>query len=310
MKAVRISRYGGPEVLEVVDMPVPQPGPKDVLVAVHAASLNPVDWKIQAGMLQRNVTVPMPHVMGRDFSGVVAAAGPEVSGFTPGDEVFGMCNPVRDGAQAEYVLSDMSLLAKKPGNVSHADMASLTLVGVSALAAVKIAHQVKAGDSVLIHAGAGGVGSFAIQYARHCGARVVATCGPQNVAYVRALGAERAIDYTKEDFAQSAEPFDVVFDLMGGEVYRRSFAVLKPGGALVYLAAAPIPDGPAPRTDVTVKAGLARPTPELYAEIARLASSGAVKAQVTETCTLDDAPRAYAASRRGHTRGKIVFKVR
>jgi NADPH:quinone reductase-like Zn-dependent oxidoreductase len=202
------------------------------------------------------------------------------------------------------------MLGKKPPNVSHVDMASLALVGVSALAAIKVAHQVKKGDKVLVHAGAGGVGSFAIQYAKSLGADVLATCGPQNLDYVRSLGASRAIDYTKEDFTKVATGCDVVFDLMGGEVHRRSFASLKPGGTLVYLAAAPIPDGPPPRTDVTVKAGLARPTPELYAEIARLAASGAVKAQVTQTFALDDAPRAYAANRSGHTRGKIVFKVR
>jgi NADPH:quinone reductase-like Zn-dependent oxidoreductase len=291
-------------------MPAPKAGPKDALIEVHAASLNPVDWKIQAGMLRRNAEIPMPHVMGRDFSGVVVAVGAEAAGFKPGDAVFGMCNPTRDGAQAEYMLSDVGQIAKKPDNVSHIDIASLTLVGVSALAALKVAHQVKAGDNVLIHAGAGGVGSFAIQYARSQGAHVVATCGPQNMEYVRALGAARAIDYTKEDFTSVASDFDTVFDLMGGEVHRRSFAVLKPGGTLVYLAAAPIPEGPPPRADVTVKAGLARPTPELYAEIARLASSGAVKAQVTQVLTLDDAPRAYAASRSGHARGKIVFKVR
>jgi len=310
MKAVRMSRYGGPEVLQVVDMPAPKPEPKDAVIEVHAASLNPVDWKIQEGMLQRNVTIPMPHVMGRDFSGVVTAVGPEASGFRPGDEVFGMCNPTRDGAQAEYMLSDVSMLGRKPKNVSHVDMASLALVGVSALAAIKVAHQVKAGDNVLVHAGAGGVGSFAIQYAKSVGANVVATCGPQNLDYVRSLGATRAIDYTKEDFTKVATGFDVVFDLMGGEVHRRSFACLKPGGTLTYLAAAPIPAGPPPRTDVTVKAGLARPTPELYAEIARLASTGAVKAQVSQVFALDDAPRAYAANRSGHTRGKIVFKVR
>jgi NADPH:quinone reductase-like Zn-dependent oxidoreductase len=310
MKAVRITRYGGPEVLEVAEVPTPKPGPKDALIEIHAASLNPVDWKIQAGMLQRNVTIPMPHVMGRDFSGVVIAVGPEAAGVQPGDAVFGMCNPVRDGAQAEYMTSEVGMLGKKPPNVSHGDMASLALVGVSALAAIKVAHQVKKGDKLLVHAGAGGVGSFAIQYAKSLGADVLATSGPQNLDYVRSLGASRAIDYTKEDFTKVATDCDVVFDLMGGEVHRRSFAALKAGGTLVYLAAAPIPDGPPPRTDVTVKAGLARPTPELYAEIARLAASGAVKAQVTQTFALDDAPRAYAENRSGHTRGKIVFKVR
>jgi NADPH:quinone reductase-like Zn-dependent oxidoreductase len=307
MRAARIARFGA-DALELVEMPTPRPRATDVLVAVYAAGVNPIDWKIADGVLSRQFDLPLPHVLGRDFSGVVAAAGENADGFRVGDEVYGTGATMRDGSHAEYLAVDAATIARKPEGLTHVEAAALPLAGLSAIAGLIAVADVRAGQKVLIHAGAGGVGGLAIQIAKHLGAQVAATASSGNLDYVRGLGAEVAVDYAREDFAAKLRDYDAVLDTMGGEVHRRSFAVLKPGGVLAYLNAAPI--APPPRDDVAVKLAVVRYEAATLERLTAFVESGAVRPQVGETLPLAEVRRAYDISRTGHIRGKIVLKVR
>lgn len=309
MKAVLIRAYGGPDVLEVGEMPAPLPGPRDVVVEVHAASVNPIDWKIREGMLRRMFDVPMPHIMGRDFSGEVTAVGAQVADLRPGDMVFGIANPMRPGTQAQYIAVDADLAAKKPRGLTHQAAAALGVAGLSAIAGLETAATVKAGDKVLIHAGAGGVGHLAIQYARKKGAHVIATARAENHDFVKANGAHEAIDYSTADFAALARECDIVFDTMGGETHIRSMACLKPGGTLSYLNAAPIPDTPK-RADIKIVQAIVRGGRAPMERMAQLASEGVLKPAITATFPLERAAEAYAVSQSGRSRGKVIVAVR
>ncbi len=258
MKAVFISGYGGPEALEFGDMPEPMPGAEDVVDDVHAASVNPIDWKIRQGILKNHFDIPLPHIMGRDCSGVVSAVGANVGDLRPGDAVFGVADPVRHGTQAQRLAIVARLAAKKPKGLSHIAAAALGVSGLSALAALETAAPVKPGMRVLVHAGAGGVGHLAIQYARKKGAHVIATARAENHVFVKSCGAHEAIDYSARDFADAAKDCDIVLDSIGGETHARSVACLKPGGTLVYLVAAPLPQSAA-RADITVVNAAVRP---------------------------------------------------
>jgi NADPH:quinone reductase-like Zn-dependent oxidoreductase len=306
MKAVWIEEYGGPEVMKFGERPEPTLGTKDVLVAVKAASVNPIDWKMRQGMLRANFALPMPYILGRDLSGVVTAVGAEVTGFKTGDEVYGLADAQRGGTFAERVAMDAGLLAPKPRSVSHLEAASLALAGATALTAIETA-EMGDGERVLIHAGAGGVGGFAVQLARHHDAWIAATCSAANRDYVTGLGADLAIDYKSEDFAALLKEMDLVFDTMGGEIHSRSFAVLKPAGRMVFISAAPIPEGPAPVQQV-LRANV-RGSRELFERITELVDGGAVRPQVTKVLPLKDAAQGLEMSKAGGTRGKIVIEI-
>ena len=201
MKALTLNGYDGLASLKLADVPTPEPRPGDVLIAVRAASVNPVDGKISQGYARARIDLTFPHVLGRDCSGVVAKAGSEVSEFKPGDEVYGVCDQTRSGTHAQFVAIDASNVGRKPKSVTHIEATSLAVAGLSALAGIVTTGNVTAGQKVLIHAGAGGVGSIAIQIAKHLGATVATTAGPSNADFVRGLGADVVIDYTKTDFA-------------------------------------------------------------------------------------------------------------
>jgi NADPH:quinone reductase-like Zn-dependent oxidoreductase len=309
MKAVLIRKFGGPEVLEFAEIAEPMPGPTEVVVEVHAASLNPIDWKIRQGLVSAYGNLKMPRILGRDFSGVIAAVGASVGDFRPGDAVFGVADRLKDGTHAESIVLDASLIAKKPRALSHIAAAALGIAAASALAAIETAAPVKAGDRVLIHAGAGGVGHFAIQYARKKGAHVIATARAENHDFVKSMGAHEAVDYTATDFAAAVKDCDIVFDTLGGEAHNRSMACLKPGGTLVWLHAAPIPAGPG-RADIKVVNALVKGNREGTERIGQLAAEGVLKPHVSATFPLDRAAEAYAMLETGRTRGKIVLTVR
>jgi NADPH:quinone reductase-like Zn-dependent oxidoreductase len=306
VRAAWIETYGGADVVRLGNVETPRPGSREVLVAVRAASVNPIDWKLRQGLLREVFPLTLPIVLGRDFSGVVAATGGEVADFHVGDEVFGLADVKRGGSHAEFVAADHRMAARKPRNLSHIEAASLPLVALTALTALDEVAHLHAGQRVLIHAGAGGVGGFAVQYASHVGALVASTCRTENVAYVAGLGADRVIDYTEEDFAALLSGLDLVFDTLGGDVHRRSFAVLRPGGTLVHINAAPLTGG-APRSDVMVKAATVTGRREIFERIADLAERKVVAPQVTEVLPLAEAARGYELSRGGHVRGKIVL---
>jgi NADPH:quinone reductase-like Zn-dependent oxidoreductase len=307
VRAWRIRRYGGPEVLALEETPVPQPGPGEVLVRVAAASANPSDWLLREGRLQNAFPVMFPRTIGRDCAGTVVAVGEGVSDVPMGDEVFGVSAPDRDGTHAEYACLKASAVLRRPAGLPPTVATTLGVAALSAYIPLVELAQVAAGERVLIHAGAGGVGHLAVQMARHLGAEVIATCSAANADFCRALGARRVIDYAREDFSAVARACDVVFDMLGGEVHARSAAALKPGGRLVYIIGARIE--PVARTDVRVLNGPIAATRERLGRIAEWANAGVLKPHVERIYAFEDAPAMYAASQVGHGRGKKVLAV-
>lgn len=239
MRAAYIERYGGPEVLRLGELPAPAPGPGDLLIEVRAASVNPVDFKIRGGLTKLILPYRFPLILGNDCSGVVKAVGAAVTRFRPGDAVYARLDKNRIGAFAEYAVVAESSVAAKPASLNFEEAAAIPLAGLTAWQALVEFAQIKPGQKVLIHAGAGGVGSLAIQIAKHCGAFVATTVGTRNVALARELGADLAIDYRTQRFEDFVRDYDMVFSTLAGDVLRRSFAVLRRGGVLVDIAGLP-----------------------------------------------------------------------
>jgi NADPH:quinone reductase-like Zn-dependent oxidoreductase len=306
MKAVYIERFGGPEVLHYGDLPDPTPGPGQVVVDVHAASVNGADWKVRAGSYGKG---PFPLILGRDFSGVVSKAGDGVTDLRVGDDVFGVLEAGREGAYAEKLAVGAAIIAHKPAALSHIDAAALALTGLTALCSIEDTLKLKQGETILIQGGAGGVASFAIQLAKHLGARVISTASAKNLDYVRGLGADEVIDYTATDFTKAVKNCDAVFETVGGEVARRSFEVLKPGGRAAFIASgpqAPVPE----RGDVTaLRPAVGRDRPHLQ-RIAALFEQGVIRPPQVTVYDLADAVAALKLSESRHLAGKLVFKVR
>lgn len=307
MKAAFFRKHGGPEVMEYGEIKDPVAGPGQVLVDVHAASVNGADWKVRKGSYAP--ITDLPYIPGRDFSGVICALGEGVKDFAIGDAVFGVCDVGQEQAYAEKVAIKASIIAKKPASLSHADCAALALIGLTALCSIEDTLKLKSGETILIQGGAGGVASFAIQIAKHIGARVITTARAENHDYLRSLGADQIIDYNAQDFTKVVSNCDAVFDTVGGDVTQRSFAVLRPGGRAASIAAgqaAPV----SPRADVTSlrpKVGRDR---EHLDRIVALAASGAVRVPEITLFELSQAAAAHKISEGRHFRGKLVFKVR
>ena len=306
MKAAYIQKFGGPEVLTYGDLPDPVAGPGQIVVDAHAASINAADWKVCAGEYKQ---ATFPLVPGRDFSGVVSALGAGVTDLKVGDEVFGVLEGGRDGTYQEKIAIGGAIVAKKPAGMSHVEAAALALTGLSALCTVEDTLKLKPGETILIQGGAGGVASFAIQLARHIGARVITTASAANAPYLREIGAHEVIDYNSTDFTKAVRDCDAVFDTVGGDVATRSFAVLKPGGRAAFIASggqAPKPE----RGDVTaLRPAVGRDRPHLE-RILELRRSGAVRAPEVQLFDLAKAADALRVSAARHLRGKLVLKVR
>ena len=307
MKAIQINAYGEPDVLVLREVPDPRAGVGQIVAAIHAASVNPIDWKTRAGM--RGDASALPMILGCEFSGVVSETGPGVDEFAPGDAVFGVAPQTGDGTYAEAIAIDAGLLAPKPDSLGHVEAAALALVGLTALVAVEDTAKIKAGETILIQGGAGGVGGFAVQVAKHAGATVYATTSTRNIDYVRGLGADGVIDYTADDFAQAVPPCDVVFDTVGGAVQERSFSVLKPGGRLVYIARGSDDAPPPPDHIEMIRPRVDRDRRHME-RITELVGLGAVKAPEITTFPLAQVAEAHKMSATGHVRGKIVLLVR
>jgi NADPH:quinone reductase-like Zn-dependent oxidoreductase len=307
MKAVYIERHGGLDELKYGDLPDPVAAPGEVLVGVHAASVNGADWKVRAGGSYKPAR--FPHILGRDFSGVVASLGEGVADFRVGDAVFGVSEANRENCYAEKVPIRAAIVAPKPAGLSHVEAAAVALVGLTALVSIEDTLQLKAGETILIQGGAGGVAAFAIQLAKHIGARVITTTSPANLAYVRGLGADQIIDYTAQDFTKLVSGCDAVFETVGGDVAQRSFAVLKPGGRIAFIASGP--QAPAsPRADVrALRPNVARDRRHLE-RIAALVTGGAVKVPEIATFPLAQAAEAMKVSEGRHFRGKLVLQVK
>ena len=308
MKAAYIEKFGGPEVLQYGDLPDPVAGPGEVVVDVHAATVNAADWKFRAGEYARHSNVKFPQIPGRDFSGVVGAVG-DGADLKVGDAVFGVLGAGKEGTYCEKIAIPAALVAKKPDGLSHINAAALALTGLTAINSVEDTLKLQRGETILIQGGAGGVAGFAIQFAKYLGARVITTCSAANVDYVRGLGADQVIDYNAQNFTRVVSGCDAVFDTVGGDVAKQSFAVLKPGGRAAFIASGAEPPKP-DRSDVTA---LRPPVPrsrKAMERIAELYVAGAVKPPEVKLYKLSQAAEAHRLSQARHFRGKLVFQVR
>jgi NADPH:quinone reductase-like Zn-dependent oxidoreductase len=307
MKAAYFERHGGPEVMKYGELPDPVAGPGEVLVDIHAASINGADWKVRSG--EYSQITEFPYILGRDFSGVVGAIGDGVHDFRVGDAVFGVCDVGQEGTYAEKIAMKASIIARKPDSISHKDIAALALIGLTASISVEDTLELQSGEKILIQGGAGGVAGFAIQLAKHIGARVITTASAKNHDYIRGLGADEIIDYNARDFTGAVSDCDAVFDTVGGDVTQRSFAVLKPGGRAAFIASGSTAPA-SPRDDVrSLRPRVGRDRPHLE-RIVELVTAGAVSAPEITTFALSQAEAAQRLSESRHVRGKLVFEVR
>ena len=309
MKAVRIHNYGGLDVLRYEDAPRPRPGAGEVLIRIHAAGVNPVDWKVREGYLQELLPYSLPFIPGWDVSGVVQATGPEAGRLKERDEVYGMPDISRDGAYAEYLVARESEIALKPKSLHHTHAAGVPMGALTAWQALFEAGQLRAGQRVLIHAGTGGVGHFAVQLAKWKGAHVLATASTTNQQLLRDLGADEPIDYTTQRFEDVVQDVDLVLDTMGGETQERSWKTLKKGGILVALTGPPSAEA-AQAHGVRATFHSSHPSAAQLAEIAALIDSGKLKPLIDRIVPLSEARHAQELSQSGHTRGKIVLRVK
>ena len=307
MKAAVITHFGGPEVLHLGDVPDPVPGPGEVLVTVHAASVNGADHKVRRG--DYGDTPNFPYILGRDFSGVVSAVGPNTPDFAIGDAVFGVLDRGIEGTYAEKLATKAAIIARKPDWLGHIEAAAMGLAGLTATWAIEDTAKLRRGETILIHGGAGGVGAVAVQLAHHIGAKVISTASASNHGYVKSRGAEQVIDYNAQDFTKVAGSCDVVFDTVGGAVQARSYEVLKPDGRLVWIAAGP-QGFKAPRTDVKVERPAVTRDRAHLEHILELLRSGALTPPPVQRFRLSEAAEAHRISEGRHLRGKLVFEIR
>jgi NADPH:quinone reductase-like Zn-dependent oxidoreductase len=309
MNAIRIHNYGGPEVLQYEDAPRPQARNGEVLVRIHAAGVNPLDWKVRAGSLSGLFQHKLPLIPGWDVSGVVDEVGTAVSQFKRGDEVFAMADPTRDGAYADYIAVREGALAMKPKSLHHVRAAAVPLSALTAWRALFDLGQLQSEQRILIHGGSGGVGHFAVQLAKWKGAHVLATASTKSQELLRKLGADETIDYTSQEFEDIANKIDMVLDTIGGATQDRSWAVLKKGGVLISLVQPPSQEK-ANQFGVRGMMCSVQPDGAQLSKIAKFIDSGKIRPTIDRTLPLKEARRAHELSQNGHVRGKIVLRVK
>jgi len=306
MKATRIHSFGSSNVLTLEDAPRPEPGDGQVLIKVHAAGVNPVDWKIRSGQFKK-AEMRFPFTPGRDVSGVVEAVGRGVAGFKPGDEVYAFLGS-HSGGYAEYALAEETETALKPRSLDHVHAAAVPLAATTAWQALFEHGNLQPGQRLLIHGAAGGVGHYALQFAKAKGATVIATGRSEDMDFLRSLGADEVIDYRKARFEERARDVDFVLDLVGGETQERSWECLKDGGTLISTLEQPSQEK-AGEHHAKATAMMAEPKAEQLREITHLIEQGKVKVVIEETFPLSEAKQAHDAIERRHTQGKIVLTV-
>ena len=311
MKAIRIHNYGGPEVLHYEAAPCPKPQAGEVLIRVHAAGVNPIDWKVREGDMKDFWPHKFPLILGWDLSGVVEELGPGPAAagrFKIGDEVYGLPDPTRNGACADYIVVRESELALKPNSLHHIRAATVPLAALTAWQSLFDTAQLQPGQRVLIHAGSGGVGHFAVQLAKWKGANVLATASTKNQDLLRKLGVNEPIDYTQQRFEDVARNIDIVLDTIGGETQERSWSVLKKDGVLVSLVQPPSEEK-AEELGVRAAFVAGHPSGSQLAEIAKIIDSGRLAPVFDRILPLSEAKRAHELSQSGHTHGKIALRV-
>ena len=307
MKAVRVHKFGSPEVISIDDLPKPEPGRGEVVVRVKAAGIGPWDGLIRSG--KSVLPHPLPLTLGSDLSGEVDSVGAGVENLKIGDEVFGVTNERFTGAYAEYAVARAAMLAPKPKRLNHTHAASVPVVAVTAWQMVFDCAQLSSGQAVLVHGGAGNVGGYAVQLAKRAGAVVIATASVENDSYVRRLGADGVIDYRTRRFEERVKEIDAVLDTVGGETLDRSYGVLKRGGIVVSSAAQPSRER-AEQHGVRAVFFLVQVTTERLKMIGEMLDAGALQSEVGEVLWLDEARRGHEMLEGArHRRGKIVIKV-
>jgi NADPH:quinone reductase-like Zn-dependent oxidoreductase len=299
MRAVVMHETGGSEVLRLEEVERPEPGDGEVLIAVRAAAVNPIDWKYRRGFMPKQ----LPAVLGHDVSGIVEAS--RSDGFAEGDEVFGIA---ASGGYAELATAPARMIAKKPAGLSHVQAAAIPVGGMTAWQALFDRGGLQRGQTALIAGAAGGVGHFAVQFAKRAGARVIGTGSARSREFVLGLGADEFIDYTAQDVAEAVSDVDVAFDTVGGETTQSLLPTVREGGVLVVIAGAP-PEEAARELGVRTELLIMSPSTEQLREIGALVAAGEVHVEIAETVPLAEAGRAHALSESGHTRGKIILTV-
>lgn len=308
MKAVVVHKFGGPEVLQYEDAPRPEPKPDEVLVRVIAAGVNPVDAQLRTGDWAKVFGPKPPYIPGADIAGVIENVGSEVKTYKTGDEVYGYLDLDRCGAYAQFAVAKLNEIAPKPKSATFEEAASVGCAALTAWQALVDSGKLSSGQTVLIHGGSGGVGSFAIQIAKARGAKVIATASTRNQDTLKQLGADVSVDYTKQKFEDVAKDVDVVLDTVGGETLARTYAVVKKGGFIATIVA---------RLDKTQleKYGLqgetigVKPDSKELTQLAELIDAKKIKPLVSDVLPLSDTRKAHEQAITGHTRGKIVLKI-
>jgi NADPH:quinone reductase-like Zn-dependent oxidoreductase len=306
MKAVLIYKYGGPEELKYTETEKPQINPDEVLVKVIATSINPIDWKVRKG--DHGQGRKLPAILGWDLSGIIEQVGEEVKDYKAGDEVYARPDTTRNGTYAEYVAVRAKEIYFKPKTLDHIKAATVPLAGLTAWQGVFDHGKLQAGQKILIHGASGGVGTFAVQFAKWKGAYVIGTASANNIEFLKELGVDEVIDYKKEHFEEKLKDIDVVFDLIGGETQTKSIKVLKHGGILVSTVG--IKDKEALKgKEIEGVQYMAQSTPADLKQIAALIDEGKIKPVITKTLPLKDIAEAHKLSEEGHTKGKIAITV-
>jgi len=307
MKAVQIHTFGGREVLELNDIAIPEAKQGEVLIKIHAASVNPVDWKIRQGYLQPLLNHALPLTLGWDVSGEVVAVGGGVMHLKVGDEVYSRPNIANNGSYAEYMTASAEEVALKPKNLTWQEAAGVPLAGLTAWQGLYELAKLEAGEQVLIHGGSGAVGQFAIQLAKLRGATVYTTTSARNTDMVLSLGADHAIDYQQVDFSELRD-MDVVLDTIGGEVQDKSWKTIKPGGRLLSIVQTP-DAAVAASHGVTASFYFIEPDRSQLEEMARLADAGKLVVNIDSEFSLDQVADAHERSESGRAQGKIIINV-
>lgn len=311
MKAAQYNSYGGPEVIKIKEVLEPVLNRGQVLVEVYAASINPVDWKVRAGYMKDMMPLEFPVTIGGNFSGVVRKVADDVAEFKIGDEVYGQALVLNGGSGsiAEMVASNTANTVYKPKRANHIEAASLPLVGVSAIQALEQHINLHRDQKILINGGSGGIGSIAIQLAKHIGAYVVATASTEHIDFVKTLGASEVIDYKKENVAEKIHDFDAVFDTAGGESRDNAMKVLKKGGVIVSMTGAP-DQKLAEEYGVKAIGQNTDTNAKNLIRLAELVDQGIIKPQVDKVFTLDQTKEAFEYQETSHPKGKVVISMK
>ncbi len=308
MKAIRIHEYGGPEVLKYEDAPQPVPAADEVLIKVFASGVNPIDWKIREGYAKERFPTKLPLILGWDVSGEIEEVGSDIVNFRKGDEVYSRPDPTKNGTYAEYVVVKADLVNQKPKSIDHDKAAAVPLAGLTAWQGLFDHGQLEKGQRVLIHGASGGVGTYAVQFAKWKGAYVIGTASKDNIDFLYDLGADEVIDYKNEKFEEQVQDVDLVFDLIGGDTQKRSLKVLKKGGRLVTTVK-PENHEEAKSKSIHIEGFLAKSYPGELQQIADLIDSGKVKPIIEKVFPLEKAAEAQKLGEEGHPRGKIILRV-